>query len=394
MMDKYAKEVEDFKFIPLHESSSGAQGGAQGRRLRVTIGINGWLNSEDDVTKPWAALPADTEVFALRYEMKALLALGSALGDLVKSYAWKAVKVEIIKRTVLATLWAALWPIQVFALASNVDNPFNHATNRSKKAGRLLADALANRVQGERPVTLVGYSQGAVAIHACLQELAARRAFGLVDAVVLVGAPAPSDPAHWRTLRTVVSGPVFNAYSENDMVLGYVYRVHSLSLGVAGLQPIRGVRGVENLNLSDRVSGHLRYPHIIGGILRECGFAGVRVDREIEKDDVIRLKDEYAAGHAVDVDGTAVAPGQGDEKEASAAAAVDEVQRVTAKTEKLKMQEKQTREEEEVPPPIPSRRSVDAGQAKMHRKPVPAAGPAKPVEDEHDFKTISMLDKE
>lgn len=129
MMDKYAKEVEDFRFIPLsgeaadtgkvlEEKTSGDQGlDVQGqdikemapnkedlkdRRLRVTIGINGWLNSEDDIFKPWQALSSNTEVFALRYEMKTLLALGTALNDLVRSFAWQAFKSEIIKRTVLA----------------------------------------------------------------------------------------------------------------------------------------------------------------------------------------------------------------------------------------------------------------------------------------------------
>lgn len=329
MMDKYAKEVEDFRFIPLsgeaadtgkvlEEKTSGDQGlDVQGqdikemapnkedlkdRRLRVTIGINGWLNSEDDIFKPWQALSSNTEVFALRYEMKTLLALGTALNDLVRSFAWQAFKSEIIKRTVLATLWAALWPIQIVAMASNVDNPFNHASNRSKKTGRLLADALINKVQGERPVTLVGYSLGAVAIHSCLQSLAERRAFGIIDTVVIIGTPAPSDAAHWRTLRTVVSGKIFNVYSENDMVLGFVYRMHSLAMGGAGLQAIEGVGGVENLNLSDSVSGHLRYPSLIGKILHRCGFIGIKVNDEIEKDDVIKMKEEYAAGHITDLD--------------------------------------------------------------------------------------------
>ncbi|POR38979.1 Putative membrane protein C6F6.13c [Tolypocladium paradoxum] len=307
----YAKEVEDFRFIPLDEewgrdyqpaSPEGRQQPDR-RRLRVTIGINGWLSSEDDIKKPWRVLGPDTEVFALRYEMKTLLALGTALQDLVQSFAWQAFKSEVIKRTVLATLWAALWPIQVLAAASNVDNPFNRASNRSRKAGQLLADALVNRVQGERPVTLVGYSLGAAAIHACLQSLAERRAFGLVADVVLIGAPAPSAPAHWRTLRTVVSGRVFNVYSENDMILGFVYRMHSLALGVAGLQAVRGVDGLENVDLSERVSGHLRYPELTGEILKRCGFVGVRAGTEIEKDDVIRMKDDHAEGKLVDFDG-------------------------------------------------------------------------------------------
>ncbi|KAG6048377.1 hypothetical protein E4U39_007451 [Claviceps sp. Clav50 group G5] len=323
LMDKYAKEVEDFKFIPLEPESgpefklSSADGaseapkdktetqGQENRRLRVTIGINGWLNSEDDITKPWRALDSASEVFALRYEMKTLLSLGTALQDLVSSFAWKTLKVEIIKRTVLATLFAALWPIQIIAAASSVDNPFSRASNRSKKAGQLLADALINKVQGERPVTLVGYSLGATAIHACLQSLADRQAFGLVESVVIIGTPAPSHAPHWRTLRCVVSGPIFNVYSENDMVLGFVYRMHSLALGVAGLQAIENVNGLHNLDLSERVSGHLRYPSITGEILKECGFLGVRASGEIEKDDVIKMKEEHAEGKLVDLEAAA-----------------------------------------------------------------------------------------
>ncbi|KAH7156238.1 hypothetical protein EDB81DRAFT_381887 [Dactylonectria macrodidyma] len=307
MMDEYAKEVEDFRFIPLKEEwgqqfQTEDEKAKQDHRLRVTIGINGWLNTEDDITKPWRVLNDDAEVFALRYELKSLMALGAALRALVESFAWNTIKMEILKRTVLATLLAALWPVQVLAAASNVDNPFNRAHNRSRKAGRLLADALINKVQGERPVTLVGYSLGATAIHACLQSLAQRHAFGLVDSVVIIGAPAPSAPTHWRTLRTVVSGKIFNVYSENDMVLGFLYRAHSLSTGVAGLQAVNNVEGVENLNLSETVSGHLRYPDLTGEILRKCGFVGIKAGTEIEKDELIKLKEHQVEGSLIDFD--------------------------------------------------------------------------------------------
>lgn len=305
MMDEYAKEVEDFKFIPLQEEwGKDNNKEQQHRRLRITIGINGWLKDEEDITKPWRVLSTETEVFALRYEMKTLLGLGTAFTELVKSAAWNTFKSEIIKRTVFATLWAALWPIQILAAASNVDNPFSRGMNRSKKAGRLLADALINKVQGERPVTLIGYSLGATAIHACLQSLAERRAFGLVDTVVIIGAPAPASSPHWRTVRTAVSGKIFSAYSENDMILGFVYRMYSLSMGIAGLQPIKDVEGIENLDLSDSVSGHMRYPELMGEILRKCAFVGIKASKEIEKDDVIRMKDEYAEGNLIDFHGT------------------------------------------------------------------------------------------
>jgi hypothetical protein len=305
MMDHYAKEVEDFRFIPLNGDLGGQDASLdekKGRRLRVTIGINGWLNSEDDITRPWRVLGSDTEVFALRYEMETLLALGSALQDLVKSYAWKFVKAQIIKQTVLVTLKAAMWPLQILAVASNMDNPFNRASSRSEKAGKLLADALINKVQGERPVVLVGYSLGAGAIHACLESLAERHAFGLVESVVIIGTPAPSEPSHWRTLRTVVSGNIFNVYSENDMILGFLYRMHSLAMGVAGLEAIKDVAGVQNLDLSDSVSGHLRYSSLTGEILRKCGFLDIKAGEDIPKDDVMKMKADQAEGKLIDFD--------------------------------------------------------------------------------------------
>ncbi|TDZ20592.1 putative membrane protein [Colletotrichum orbiculare MAFF 240422] len=300
MMDNYAKEVEDFRFLPLKEEwgkdyTRVDAGGKQGARLRVTIGVNGWLTREEDVTKPWRSLGDESEVFALRYEMKALLALGTELEDLVSSYAWNFVKVEILKRTVLASLWAALWPAYLISAATKIDNPFNLARNRSDKAGRVLADALIAKVQGERPVTLVGYSLGARVIYSCLKSLAERKAFGLVDTVVLIGAPVPSNREHWQVLRSVVSGRIVNVYSEKDYILGFLYRTTSLQLGIAGLQEVKDVGRVENLNLSAEVSGHLRYPSLIARILARCGFPNVKGgDGAIEKDEDINITNEEA----------------------------------------------------------------------------------------------------
>ncbi|CRK15403.1 hypothetical protein BN1708_011469, partial [Verticillium longisporum] len=297
MMDQYAKEVEDFRFLPLKEeygqdAKKATSDEKKTRRLRVTIGINGWLENEAAVTKPWKVLGDESEVFALRYEMKALIALGASLEDLVKSYAWKYVKLEILKNTVLVSLSAVLWPAYLLGTASNIDNPYNLARNRSEKAGRVLADALINRAQGERPVTLIGYSLGARAIHSCLKTLAQRRAFGLVDSVVLIGAPTPSDTEQWQILRTVVAGRIFNVYSENDYILGFMYRATSLQLGVAGLQPIEGVDGIKNLDLSKDVAGHLRYPDLIAQVLTKCGLPDVKDgEGEIERDeDIERAK--------------------------------------------------------------------------------------------------------
>lgn len=314
MADKYAREVEDFRFLPLKDEwgSGFRKEDKDVRRLRVTIGINGWLISEDEVTKPWRALGDETEAFALRYEMNSLLELGHALEDTVASYAWSVLKIEILKRTVLATLWAALWPIQILKVAAGVDNPFNLAKNRSEKAGRILADALINKIQGERPVTLIGYSLGARVIYVCLKTLAERRAFGLVDTVVFIGAPTPSNRNEWQSIRSVVTGKLFNVYSENDYILAFLYRATSIQLGIAGLQAVEDIEGVENLNLTEDVKGHLRYPGLIAQILTKCGFPNISGgERPIEKEEDIRLEDmdgSSKTGTLLDFDEPPVTP--------------------------------------------------------------------------------------
>ncbi|KAK3388866.1 hypothetical protein B0T20DRAFT_424608 [Sordaria brevicollis] len=297
IVDQYAREVEDFAFLPL--SGRGEE------KLRLTIGINGWLTeSLSSLVEPWRALsPTSSNLFALRYEVKAMLNLGNALKEMVTSAAWAYIKVELLKRTVLATLGAALWPISLLSMASALDNPFNLAKNRSEKAGKILADALINRVQGERPVTLIGYSLGARVIYSCLRTLAERRAFGLVDEVILIGAPVPSDRDAWEMMRSVVTGKLWNVCSGNDYLLGFIYRTSSIQLGVAGLQEIKGIEGVENLDLTGTVKGHMRYPEILDKILERCGveikegYGGeIEVEQDLTREEEIVLADMEAQG--------------------------------------------------------------------------------------------------
>ncbi|KAL1954447.1 hypothetical protein VTO42DRAFT_1171 [Malbranchea cinnamomea] len=73
-------------------------------------------------------------------------------------------------------------------------------------------------------------------------------------------------------MRNVVSGRLINVFSENDSILRFLYRTNSMQLGVAGLEPIFHIRGVENFDVSDKVSGHLRYQYMIGEILEVIGM--------------------------------------------------------------------------------------------------------------------------
>lgn len=323
MMDAYAREVSDFAFVPVKDhqnpsSPSFAHGKEKqsikdpassspkpfptdekqavedpsSRRLRVTIGVSGWLTTSEEVDSPWRVLGSNAESFALRYELEVLMNLGNSLQAMVSSAAWGYAKSEIIKRTVFAQLASALWPIGLLKISRVVDNPFSVAKSRSDKAGEVLADALVNKAQGERPVTLIGYSLGARVIYSCLMSLAKRKAFGLVESVVMIGAPAPSTASDWRVMRGVVSNRLVNVYSEHDYVLGFLYRTSSIQYGVAGLQKIEGLQSVENVNVSETVSGHLRYRYLVGAILKKIGFEDLNLKAVEEEEEALKKMDE------------------------------------------------------------------------------------------------------
>ena len=299
MMDNYAREVEDFAFLPVHSRNKTSEDEKQGakqasdhdHKLRVTICVSGWLTEKDEVVRPWRVLGRGAEVFALKYELEALLNLGNAMNGMMQSAAWGYAQKEIIAQTIFADLAAAMWPIGLIKASRLIDNPFSVAKGRAEKAGQVLADALINRAQGERPVTLIGYSMGARVIYTCLMSLAKRKAFGLIESVVMIGAPTPSDTSDWRVLRSVVSGRLINVFSQNDYVLGFMYRTSSIQYGVAGLQKVEGLAGVENVDVSDDVTGHLRYRYLIGSILKKIGFEDIDM-QAVEEERIMLQKVE------------------------------------------------------------------------------------------------------
>jgi hypothetical protein len=285
MVDELAKDVEDFKFIPLKDGhaldqathpqnlSTPRPAADTTNKLRVAIGIHGPLTSERDILHPAYLLSsAGASPFALRWEVAALTRLGLSLTTLLRSYVWDVAKFEILRRTLLGALAAGLWPLGLLRAARVVDNPFAVARARADKAGVVLARALIGRCAGDRPVSLVGWSLGARVVWACLQELARQNAFGIVESAVLVGAPVPGDSSAWTRARAVVVGRLVNAYSTNDVILGLLYRANSGQISVAGLQAVEDVHRVENFDATDLLDGHTKYRYITGEILEKLGF--------------------------------------------------------------------------------------------------------------------------
>lgn len=173
---------------------------------------------------------------------------------------------------VFAIIECGRWPAELLKISKIIDIPWSIGMVRADKAGLVLADTIQRKIHGSRPVTLIGYSLAARVIYTCLMALAERRQFGLIDSVVMIGAPAPSETRVWLTLRSVVAGRLVNVYSENDYMLGFMMRTSNTQFGVSGLQPITGTLGVENYDASAMVSGHLRYQFLVGTVLKDLAW--------------------------------------------------------------------------------------------------------------------------
>ncbi|KAG1461792.1 hypothetical protein G6F46_004664 [Rhizopus delemar] len=246
--------------------------------LHCTICISGFLlDSENEIKAPWELAFGgkhgnNNDIYCLEYETKELLELGYSFRKFVRDSAAKYAGMEIAKTTFLKAVFAAVaLPATILKAADVIDNPWQIAVDRSKKAGLVLADVLQERVQGNRPCNLVAYSCGCLVIWNCLLELHKRGCVGLVDHVVLMGAPISSENIEeWNQVQSVVSGEFVNCYTSNDWVLAFVYRLHSFAVNVAGLEPVK-IGRIRNFEVSE-VDGHTKYPEVIKDILDQINL--------------------------------------------------------------------------------------------------------------------------
>ncbi|KAH6610190.1 hypothetical protein Trco_000210 [Trichoderma cornu-damae] len=284
MIESFTRETQDFAFVPIHsmdtsEYLDARDIPAEHRRLCLTIALSGFLIEDENVDKIWHCLGRHTESFVIRWEVAALANLGSSLETVMKSSAWSSGQAEIKARTVFSSLIDSMWPVALLKISKIMDNPWSVGMVRAEKAGAVLADAIMRqKFQGDRPVSLMGYSLGARAIYACLMVLAERRQFGIVDSVILMGTPAPSESRVWLTLKSVVCGRLINVYSEHDYMLAFLYRTSNIQFGIAGLQEILGVDGVENFRVKSLPRGHLSYQSQVSQILKNAGWEDIMTD--------------------------------------------------------------------------------------------------------------------
>ncbi|CAI0392928.1 unnamed protein product [Linum tenue] len=253
--------IEEFEFKAMGDSHN------QGR-LAVEIMISGFIFDEEDFFKPWEGQIDNLERYALQWESRHLIAVSTAVQDWFTSTIASQLMRQGAMMTVMATLMAALYlPTTLLAATSFIDSTWTIAIDRTDKAGKLLAELLLNGLQGNRPVTLVGYSLGARVILKCLQTLAETESSAeVVERVVLLGAPIAIKDENWEAARKMVAGRFVNAYSTNDWMLGIAFRASLLTQGLAGIQPV-DVPGIENVDVTEYIEGHSSYLWITQDIL-------------------------------------------------------------------------------------------------------------------------------
>ncbi|NWW83651.1 TMCO4 protein, partial [Rhynochetos jubatus] len=265
-MKKRVGAIEEFEFLPLTE----------GKQLHITIAITGWLctGKYGSFTAPWSSMLQSSEQYCLAWESKYLMELGNALDSLLNGFV-NMMAQEALKFTVLSGIVTALaWPASLLTVASVIDNPWGVCLHRSAEVGKHLAHILLSRQQGKRPVTLIGFSLGARVIYFCLQEMAREKdSQGIIEDVVLLGAPVEGEAKYWKAITKVVSGRIINGYCRGDWLLGFVYRTSSAQINVAGLQPVDlDDRRMVNMDLSSVVNGHLDYMKQMDMILKAVGI--------------------------------------------------------------------------------------------------------------------------
>ncbi|KAH8678050.1 hypothetical protein BX600DRAFT_431357 [Xylariales sp. PMI_506] len=299
MMESYTKDIQDFGIMPIRGSSGRGivdpkDIPPEDRRLRVTIGIHGWLSEKNSITDLWKVLGSQNETYTLRWETESLTKFGQALEIVCNSLSWSAAKRETYSQNVFFSVENSLWPGNLHKISKIIDNPWSVGMVRAEKAGHILADAIVNKLSGERPVSLIGYSLGARVIYTALMQLSEKRALGHIENVVLMGAPCPTEVRVWAAMKSMVPGRLINVYSNSDYLLGFLSRNGNWQYGIAGLQKIQGVSGVENLDVSETISSHFHYRLLVGPILKKLGWEDL--------DPSIIARDEMALTEALEVE--------------------------------------------------------------------------------------------
>ncbi|KAK2628148.1 hypothetical protein QTJ16_002794 [Diplocarpon rosae] len=281
--DRRTGAVKTFEYRPLHNN----------KRVNLIVTISGWMTGKvDDVRLPYSTVdPIMGDIYSVLWEPEMLQSMGDTINILATEALTQGLQ-QVLGSTILTSLMAALTlPVILTKLSYLIDNPWTVSLDRANAAGLILADSLIDRNLGTRPITFVGYSLGSRVIFACLKELARKGAYGLVQNVYLFGSPIVAKKEEYLKARSVVAGRFVNGYARNDWILGYLFRLTSGGISrVAGLAPVEEIPGLENVDVTELVPGHMAYRTAMPKLLREVGWL-------VESDEFTEIEDPDPENH-------------------------------------------------------------------------------------------------
>ncbi len=263
--DRRTGAVKTFEYRPLHNN----------KRVNLIVTVSGWMTGKmDDVRLPYSTVdPTMGDIYSVLWEPEMLRSMGATINILATEALAQGLQ-QVLAATFLMGLMSALQlPVVLTKLSYFIDNPWTVSLTRAEAAGLILADSLIDRNLGTRPITFVGYSLGARVIFFCLRELSRRGAYGLVQNVYLFGSPIVAKRDEYFKARSVVAGRFVNGYSRNDWILGYLFRLTSGGISrIAGLAPVEDIEGLENIDVTDIVTGHMEYRTAMPKLLEKVGW--------------------------------------------------------------------------------------------------------------------------
>ncbi|TIA93258.1 hypothetical protein E3P81_01070 [Wallemia ichthyophaga] len=206
--------------------------------------VNVWRESFGDIAN---AEDDQRDVYALTTDASYFVDAGKQINGWVIEKIINMAGSQILGVTALGAFMAATAvPLGLISATGMViDNAWQGAVDRAKKAGDILSDVIRDRVHGKRPLALIGHSLGALMLVRALLNLPAPDT-PIISTLTLIALPASLSEQEWLHLRAFVADEITNAYVPNDIVLAMVCRLHEVltirnprtSVRVAGLGPV------------------------------------------------------------------------------------------------------------------------------------------------------------
>lgn len=255
----YFGEVRDFSIKKVRDGDGPA-----------IIFINGFLSQKNQDCSDWLEgveeRYPDNPCYYVTWESKANYDLGSLA---LKGWAFKSL-INKLKEKSAKKCASKLSPYYwAAAMADIIGNPWHTTMVKSSMTGLILAD-LIPRVNEKNGFILMGHSLGCRVIYYLLTALSTKKEQYIKEVHLFGGAVAKSTAEEWEQAAKAVDGNIYNYYTSNDWVLGYLYR----SANVWQSDPI-GINEIEyksdniqNIDVSETVSGHMDYKNKLVHLLK------------------------------------------------------------------------------------------------------------------------------